>query len=130
MLGVFNAIETLPSAFLIRDQMNIFDTGYMLTFMMMLSQAVVMLQFAREHLLIFVDEHINQGLSKQLDWKNKGVDTNKKGKGRRGNDRDMGGNGPRAQGGMHDTHSEASQQLLGQGGAGEDGARGPGMGAF
>ena len=31
-----------------------------------------MLQFAREHLLIFVDEHVNQKLSKTLDLKNRG----------------------------------------------------------
>lgn len=39
-----------------------------------------MLQFAREHLLIFVDEHVNQKLSKTLDLKNRGMDTNKKNK--------------------------------------------------
>ena len=112
ILGVFNAIETMPQAFVKRDGMTIFDMGYALTFMMMLAQAVVMLQFAREHLLIFVDEHVNQGLSKQLDWKNKGVDTNKKGKGRRGersgNDRDQGGNGPRNPAGNVEAQSDAS----------------------
>jgi len=39
-----------------------------------------MLQFAREHLLIFVDEHVNQKLSKMLDLKIRGMDTNKKNK--------------------------------------------------
>lgn len=43
VLGVFNAIETMPSAFIKRDKMTIFDMGYALTFMMMFSQAVVML---------------------------------------------------------------------------------------
>ena len=43
VLGVFNAIETMPSAFIKRDKMTIFDMGYALTFLMMLSQAVVML---------------------------------------------------------------------------------------
>mmetsp|Transcript_23700 Transcript_23700/g.29393 ORF Transcript_23700/g.29393 Transcript_23700/m.29393 type:complete len:136 (-) Transcript_23700:668-1075(-) len=59
LLGVFNAIQTLPSAFSQRTKMTIFDLGYILTFCMMLCQGIVMMQFAREHLLIFVDEHVN-----------------------------------------------------------------------
>lgn len=78
VLGTFDAIMTMPSAFVTRKEMNLFDLVYMLTMMMMITQAVVLLQFARENLLVFVEEHINQKLSKTLDWKNRGMDTKKK----------------------------------------------------
>jgi len=44
---------------------------------MMICQAIVFLQIARENLIIFVEEHVNQKLSKNLDWKNRGMETKK-----------------------------------------------------
>ena len=65
-----------------------------------------MLQLAREHLLIFVDEHVNQKLSKSLDLKNKGLEnTNRKNAPRR----DRGNQGPDTR------YAEAEREgLLGQ----------------
>ena len=39
---------------------------------------MVLLQIARENLITFVEEHINQKLSKTLDWKNRGMETKNK----------------------------------------------------
>ena len=61
-----------------RSQMSIFDMYYILTSVMLLCQAVVYLQIARENLIIFIEEHINQKLSKNLDWKNRGMETKSK----------------------------------------------------
>ena len=36
ILGVFNSIVSMPSAFNHRSQFNLFDFGYMLTFCMMI----------------------------------------------------------------------------------------------
>ena len=58
--------------------MSFFDLYYILTSIMMVCQAVVYLQIARENLIIFVEEHINQKLSKNLDWKNRGMETKNK----------------------------------------------------
>ena len=58
--------------------MTYFDLSYMLTFVMMITQALVILHIARENLVIFVEEHMNQKLSKMLDWKNRGVETKNK----------------------------------------------------
>ena len=60
-----------------RGQVTYFDVGYILTCIMMICQAIVFLQIARENLIIFVEEHVNQKLSKNLDWKNRGMETKK-----------------------------------------------------
>ena len=58
--------------------MSYFDLYYILTSVMLVCQAVVYLQIARENLIIFIEEHINQKLSKNLDWKNRGMETKSK----------------------------------------------------
>ena len=58
--------------------MNYFDLYYIVTSIMLLCQAVVYLQIARENLIIFIEEHINQKLSKNLDWKNRGMESKNK----------------------------------------------------
>ena len=67
LIGVYDALVVMPSPFTQRAQMTLFDLGYMLTFVMLLAQGVILLQVARENLLIFIDEHVNQKLSKALD---------------------------------------------------------------
>ena len=61
-----------------RSQMTFFDLYYITTSVMLICQAVVYLQIARENLIIFIEEHINQKLSKNLDWKNRGMETKNK----------------------------------------------------
>ncbi len=84
-MGTYDALVVMPSPFVHRSQMTLFDLQYMLTFAMLMAQAVVLLQVARENLLIFVEEHVNQKLSKALDQKKRGgVKTEKKQVGSRG----------------------------------------------
>ena len=106
MTSVFNALVSLPDPFNTKKaSVNIFDMTYIVTTVMMLSQAIVMLHVARENLLIFVEEHMNQKLSKTLDWKNRGMDS--KAKGRRGGDQSQNRQG--------DSHSAdiSTDRLLG-----------------
>ena len=85
LVGTYDALVVMPSPFVHRSQMTLFDLQYMLTFVMLTAQAVVLLQVARENLLIFVEEHVNQKLSKALDQKKRGgVKTEKKQVGARG----------------------------------------------
>ena len=67
LVATYDALVVMPSPFEHRSQMTLFDLQYMLTFLMLMAQAVVLLQVARENLLIFVEEHVNQKLSKALD---------------------------------------------------------------
>lgn len=83
IVGTFNASMNMPSAFVSR-QFNLFDLVYMLNCVSNVAQAVVLLQFARENLLVCVEEHVNQKLSKTLDWKNRGMPLKKKNKRRTG----------------------------------------------
>lgn len=58
--ATFNALVALPDPFNSKhESLNIFDLTYIVTMVMMLSQAIVMLHIARENLLIFVEEHMN-----------------------------------------------------------------------
>ena len=79
MSYTYNAFMTMPDPFQKQERtFNFFDLTYIITFVMMYAQAVVMLQVARENLFVFVQEHENQKLSKLLDWKNRGIDTKNK----------------------------------------------------
>ena len=71
LVGAYNMFVMMPNPFMTTDtseygysyqdrsQMNYFDLYYIVTSIMLLCQAVVYLQIARENLIIFIEEHIN-----------------------------------------------------------------------
>ena len=71
LVGAYNMFVMMPNPFMTsnsadddalyqdRSQMNFFDLYYIVTSIMLLCQAVVYLQIARENLIIFIEEHIN-----------------------------------------------------------------------
>ena len=71
LVGAYNMFVMMPNPFMTsnnsddgalyqdRSQMNYFDLYYIVTSIMLLCQAVVYLQIARENLIIFIEEHIN-----------------------------------------------------------------------
>ena len=71
LVGAYNMFVMMPNPFMTtkssddgalyndRTQMNYFDLYYIVTSIMLLCQAVVYLQIARENLIIFIEEHIN-----------------------------------------------------------------------
>ena len=54
--------------------MTVFDIGSILVMVMLFCHATIIMNVARESILIFIDEHKQQSLSKTLDRKNLGVD--------------------------------------------------------
>ena len=54
--------------------MTVFDIGSTLVMVILFCHAVIIMNVARESILIFIDEHQAQSLSKTLDRKNLGVD--------------------------------------------------------
>ena len=59
------------------QQLSFFDLIYILISVSMFVQAIVFLHFARDNLNIFLEEHVNQKLSKTLDQKNRGHEIKK-----------------------------------------------------
>ena len=57
-----------------KTKMTIFDMGSILVMIILFCHATIVMNVARESILIFIDEHKDQGLSKTLDRKNLGVD--------------------------------------------------------
>ena len=53
---------------------TIFDIGQLLVAITLFCHAIIIMNVARESILIFIDEHKAQSLSKTLDRKNLGVD--------------------------------------------------------
>ena len=113
LVGIFNQFVRMPDPFKItegndfRSQFTYFDMYYILTSVAMVCQAVVFLQIARENLITFVEEHVNQKLSKNLDWKNRGMET--KNKHVRRQQQELSNNLPRER---QDLANESSQGLL------------------
>ena len=64
-----NPFQDIP-----KTKMTIFDIGSILVMIMLFSHATIIMNVARESILIFIDEHKQQSLSKTLDRKNLGVD--------------------------------------------------------
>ena len=54
--------------------MTVFDIGSTLVMIILFCHSVIIMNVARESILIFIDEHKQQSLSKTLDRKNLGVD--------------------------------------------------------
>ena len=54
--------------------MTVFDIGSTLVMVILFCHSVIIMNVARESILIFIDEHKQQSLSKTLDRKNLGVD--------------------------------------------------------
>ena len=53
---------------------TVFDIGSTLVMLILFCHSVIIMNVARESILIFIDEHKQQSLSKTLDRKNLGVD--------------------------------------------------------